>query len=453
MVNDRRFYKTFFSMAAVLILQNVLTLSVNLADNVMLGAYSEVSLSGVAVINQIQFIYQQLLLAVGEGIVVLGSQYFGKKLEEPIRRIASIAMHFALFISLLLFLTVSLFPHQILACFTTDEAIIAEGMRYLRLIRLTYPIFAVTQMLLATLRSNGVVRIALVLSVLSLCINCFMNYTLIYGHFGMPEMGAAGAAVGTITARAAELAVLLIYMRHQNAAIHMRLQDYFRTDRTLRGDYFRVMTPMLVVNGLWGLNNAAQNAILGHMTARAIAANSVASTLFVLVKSIAIGSASTSAYLVGKTIGEGDLTKLRAYARTLQVIFAGIGITAGLLLFFIRIPILSLYHLEAETKAMANQFLIILSVVEVFMSYQMPTNAGIIRGGGDTKYCMRLDLISIWMIVIPVSFLMAFVVHASPVVVVWCLNADQIFKCVPAFIKCNYGHWTKKLTREQSSGQ
>ncbi|WP_130838335.1 MATE family efflux transporter [Lachnoclostridium sp. Marseille-P6806] len=365
MVNDRQFYKTFFSMALVLILQNVLTLSVNLADNVMLGVYSEVSLSGVAVINQIQFIYQQLLLAAGEGIVVLGSQYFGKKLEEPIRRLASIAMHFALVISALLFLTVSLFPHQILACFTTDEAIIAEGMRY------------------------------------------------------------------------------------QNAAIHMRLQDYFRTDKTLRGDYFRVMTPMLVVNGLWGLNNAAQNAILGHMTARAIAANSVASTLFVLVKSIAIGSASTSAYLAGKTIGEGDMTKLRAYARTLQVIFVGIGITAGLLLFFIRVPILSLYHLERETKAMANQFLIILSVVEVFMSYQMPTNAGIIRGGGDTRYCMKLDLISIWMIVIPVSFLMAFVVHASPIVVVWCLNADQIFKCVPAFIKCNYGHWTKKLTREQ----
>ena len=138
---------------------------------------------------------------------------------------------------------------------------------------------------------------------------------------------------------------------------------------------------------------------------------------------------------------------VKRLSKTLQVIFVGIGIAAALFLFAIRLPILSLYKLESETMEMAHAFTLILCLVTLTMSYQMPTNNGIIRGGGNTSFTMKLDLISIWGIVLPLSFVMAFVVKASPTAVVWCLNADQIFKCVPAFIMVNYGHWAKKLTR------
>ena len=238
---------------------------------------------------------------------------------------------------------------------------------------------------------------------------------------------------------------MFICVKEKN--LHLRVKDILVRDRDLRHDYIRVAVPILIVSGLWGLNNATQNAILGHMTARAIAANSVASTMFLLVKSMAIGAAATASFFIGKTIGEGDMDRLRSMAKTLQLLFVGVGIFSGIVLFFIRIPILSIYKLEPETRQMANQFLLILSVIVITMSYQMPTNSGIIKGGGDTRYMMIMDLVSIWGIVIPLSFIMAFVVKASPVTVVCCLNADQVFKCVPAFIKCNFGHWAKKLTR------
>lgn len=125
-----------------------------------------------------------------------------------------------------------------------------------------------------------------------------------------------------------------------------------------------------------------------------------------------------------------------------------IGIVSGSILFLIRIPVLGLYDLSNETRDMANAFLIILSVVCVGMSYQMPTNNGIIRGGGNAMFVVKMDLVSIWMIVLPLSFYMAFVVKASPVIVVCCLNADQIFKCIPAFLEVNYGNWIRKLTRD-----
>ena len=446
--NDRAFYRKFFTVYIALVLQNVVTLSVNLADNIMLGGYSEVALSGAAAVNQIQFVFQQMIMALGDGLVILSSQYWGKRQTEPMKKIAAQAMHAALFVTACLFLLVSLFPREILGLFTADEPIIREGMSYLGIIRFTYLFFAMTQILLAVLRGVEIVKIAFYLSVITLCINCGINFVLIYGRFGAPELGAAGAAIGTLAARIAEFVILLAYIAKKAQFLHLSVKSFLKTDRTLSLDYFKITVPMFVVNGLWGLNTALQTVILGHMTSAAIAANSVASTIFLMVKSMAVGAASSASIVIGKTIGEGNMNLVKQYAKKMQKMFVVIGLVSGLVLFLIRIPILELYELTPATREMANTFLLILSVVIVGMSYQMPTNNGIIRGGGSPMFVVKMDLISIWCIVIPLSFFMAFVVQASPAVVVCCLNADQVFKCVPAFIKANFGSWIRELTRE-----
>ena len=453
MKKDTIFYKEFFTLYIALVLQNVVTLSVNLADNIMLGAYSETSLAGVAAANQIQFVYQMLLGAFGEGMVILGSQYWGKRQTEPMKKIAAMMMQHGLAVMAVLFCVISLFPKWAIGLFTTDAAIISEGAEYLGIIRFTYLFFAVTQLLLAVLRSMQVVKIALYLSAMAFFVNCGINYTLIFGHFGAPELGTAGAAVGTLIARILETTVLILYIVKTEKNLCMKVKDFFRFDRQLWKDYIKVTAPILFTNGLWGVNTAMQTAILGHMTAAAIAANSAASNLFLLVKSTAVGASSAAGVLIGKAIGYGDMDRVKCYARRLQKLFLGIGICSGILLFFLRIPVLSLYDLQPETKAMANTFLIILSVVDVGMSYQMPANTGIIRGGGDTMFVVKMDLISIWLIVLPLSFFMAFVVKASPAVVVCCLNADQLFKCVPAFLRCNSWKWIHRLTRELDDGE
>lgn len=443
----KKFYKSFFSLYFLLVFQNVITLSVNLADNIMLGAYSEASLSGVTAVNQIQFIFQQMLSAVGEGIVVLGSQYWGQKDTGTVKKVSAIALRFGLGIAVILFTLTSLFPMQAVGLFTTDQAIIAEGAAYLRIIRFTYLFFAVTMIMLATLRTIQIAKIAFWLSVSTLIINCCINYVLIYGHFGAPRLGVTGAAIGTLVARIVEFCIVLWYVLKKEQTLKLHMSDYLHIDLLLLKDYVRLTIPMFVVSALWGLNTALQTVILGHMTARAIAANSIASNLFLMVKSMAVGAASTASVLIGKAVGEGDMSVLKAYSKRLQIMFAIIGLTSGVLLFFLRIPVLSLYDISEETRQMANTFLLILCIVCATMSYQMPTNTGIIRGGGSSAYVVKLDLISIWGIVIPLSFFMAFVVQAPPAVVVVCLNLDQIFKCVPAFIKANYGQWAKKLTR------
>ena len=130
MKTEKGFYRNFFSIYIVLVLQNVVTISVNLADNVMLGGYSETALSGVAAVNQIQFVYQQLLMALGDGLVIICSQYWGKRETEPMRKISSVAMRAGLFIAVVLFAAVSFFPREAVGLFTTEEAIIREGAAY-----------------------------------------------------------------------------------------------------------------------------------------------------------------------------------------------------------------------------------------------------------------------------------------------------------------------------------
>lgn len=447
LTRDKSFYKSFLRLMSALMLQQAVVLSVNLADNVMLGGYSETALSGVAAVNQIQFILQQLVFGISNGMVVLASQYWGQKKSEPVRRLMAVAFWAALAISSLLFALVSLFPHGAVGIFTNDEAIVRQGMDYLAIVRFSYLFFAVTTILLGGMRVVEKVNIALYVSIVALLLNCSINYTLINGRFGFPEMGVRGAAIGTLTARIVECLIVVFYVLCKDRQLRVRVRDLIRIDSVLAKDYVRVSLPVVATGFLWGCNTALQTVILGHMSSSAIAAHSISSTIFLFLKVTSVGASSAAAVLTGKTVGTGNLAKIREYTRTFQVLFLGIGILLGAALFFIRIPLLGLYSLEPQTRELANAFILIESTVLVVMSYQMCMNTGVICGGGDTRYVMVMDLIVIWGIVIPLSFASAFLWNASPVVVLLVLNADQYLKCIPAAVYGNSFRWIRQLTR------
>lgn len=443
---DKNFYHSFFSLCGLLVLQNVITHSVNLADNVMIGSYSEAALSGIAAVNQIQFILNSMVGAAGEGLVVMATQYWGQHRTEPIKKLTSIALAFGVGIAMLFFLLVSLFPNGALRLFTKDTAVIAEGVKYLKIVSWTYPFFGITMVLISALKSVETVKIGLVVSLSTLVVNCSLNYILIFGRFGAPELGTQGAAIATLAARIVEFIIILFYILFRDKKLKLRFSD-LKIDRSLLKDYWKVSFPVFVNSGLWGASNALQTMILGHMTASAIAANSIASSLYQLLKVASVGAAASASIIIGKTVGSGDMKKIKEYSKTLQVLFICIGITISAAMFLLRAPLLSLYNLSAETKEMANTFLLILCVTIIGMSYEMPTFGGIIKGGGDTKAVMINDLISIWGIVIPLSLAAAFLWKLPPAIVLICLNSDQVFKCLPAAIYVNRYKWVRKLTK------
>lgn len=447
---DRSFYRTFVRLALALMVQQAVVLSVNLADNVMLGSYSETALAGVAAVNQIQFVLQQLVFGFSNGMIVLASQYWGRKQTGPIRRLTAIAFWGALLVAAALFALASLFPRHLVQLFTDDPAIVAQGCAYLSIVRFSYLFFAATTVLLGSLRAVERVRIALVVSLVALVVNCSINFVLICGRFGLPELGVRGAAIGTLTARVLECAIVSVYALAADGRLRLRPADLLRLDRMLLGDYVRVSLPVVVTSALWGLNTAMQTVILGHMSSGAIAAHAISSTIFLFLKVTSVGAASAASVIIGKAVGEGDRGKIRAYTRTLQAIFVCIGLSLCSILLLIRMPLLSLYTLEPATRRLAEQFIVIEAMVLVATSYQMCVNTGIISGGGDPRFVLVVDLIVIWGIAIPLSFLCAFRWDASPVVVMLALNSDQALKCVTSAVHCNSYRWIKTLARPQS---
>ena len=211
-VKDKLFYKAFFSMTAIIAMQNLISFAVNLLDNIMIGGYSQDALSGVAMVNQIQFLLSMVVGGIGNGITVLGAQYWGKKQIDPIRKVTSIGMVLALGASVLMMLAVYFFPTQVLSILTNEQAVIAEGKKYLMIICFSYVLFAITNVLLASLRSVETVRIGFVVTLTALVVNVVLNYGLIYGRLGMPELGVEGAAIATLASRVVEFLVVVIYV-------------------------------------------------------------------------------------------------------------------------------------------------------------------------------------------------------------------------------------------------
>ena len=333
--------------------------------------------------------------------------------------------------------------------FTTAPEIIEQGCAYLGLLKWTFVLFMVSNLLICALRSVEIVKISFAISVVSLITNGIINYTLIFGHFGFPEMGVRGAAVGTLTSRILELLIVVWYLVKKDEKL--RLFDGgirgILPDRETVWHYACVAAPILLSSVVWSISVPMQTAILGHLSADAIAANSVATTFFQYLKVIVIALSSSSAVIIGKSIGVGNEERIRSDARTLSVIDVTTGAVLGLLLFLLRHPLLSMYNLSDEAMVLADHLIIIMSCVMVGMSYQMPVSSGIIQSSGDTKFSMCVNLVSIWCIVMPLSFCAAFVWKLPVEMVVLAVQSDQFFKGIPVFLRFRSYKWIHRLTK------
>ena len=451
LVKDRSFYKAYWSMTAVIAMQNLITFAVNLADNIMIGGYSQNALSGVALVNQVQFLLSMIVGGVSNGIAVLGAQYWGKKQIDPIRRVTSIGMVLGLAAGVLMMLVCFFFPKQVLSVLTNEQAVIEEGAKYLVIICFSYLLFAVTNVFLGALRSVETVRIGFVVTLTALVFNVVLNYGLIYGRLGMPELGVEGAAIATLISRVVEFLVVVVYIFVFDKKIRWKISGLFHLDSVLFRDYIRVGLPLILSSSIWGLAMSAQTAILGRLSGDTIAANSIATTIFQVVSVLCYGSATASSVITGKTVGEGDIPRVKAYAKTLQIIYLFIGAFSGAVLWLCKDVILAMYSINAATYDLAVQFIGVLSITIVGSSYQVACLTGIVTGGGDTKFVLINDLIHQWLIVIPAAFLSAFVFHFPVVVTFACLKSDQILKCFVALVKVNRFRWIRILTREENS--
>lgn len=449
-VQSPQFYRTFFILTISIALQNLLTYSVNLADNVMIGRYSQDAMSAISLCNQFQFLLQMLVIGVSEGVVVLGAQYWGKKEAEPIRHIIGVGLRFGLAIASALFVLMALFPSTLLGFLTQDAGIVEEGVKYLQIVCFTYVMFTVTNTLCASLRSVGIVKIGYVLSFSTLVINIVLNTCLIYGKFGFPELGIRGAAIATLVSRSVELCIAVYFIKHKEKILNLSLSSLIRIDKSYFQDYTKVAVPLLIAQATWGLAQMVQTGIIGNLpdAAVVIPANAIAVLTFQIISVVGYGAASGSAILTGNAVGEGNLEKIHQQTFTFQVIFLGLGLVTGFLIYQSRYLVLSFYPtLEPEAVAVTLQFMTVMAITSIGTCYQMATDTGIIRAGGSPSFSVKNNTVFMWCLSIPLAYVAAYHWGCSSLVVFWCLKSDQLTKIPTIFWYANSYKWMKNVTR------
>lgn len=444
---DRATYRRLLLLAVPIILQNLITFGVGLADNLMIGRLGEVAISGLYVGNQFQIVLQTLLVGLESSVIIISSQYWGRRDTARIKDVVAIAMRLAICGMAAVAVLALVVPTWLIGLMTPDAAVIASGAQYLRILALSYVFFGVSQTLLAAMRSVEVVRIGLINSLVALLMNITLNYLLIFGNCGFPALGVRGAALATLISRLAEMSVVVFYVWRIDTRLRLRLPDFRRWDRDIFRDLLKYGLPLMGGQIVWAVNNFAQTAIVGQMASPVIAAVSITGMLDRLVGMGVFGLAAAVGILTGKMIGAGELDQVRAWARTMQLLFLSIGMLCGALIYIGHDVFLGFYRLEPGTIAVARSLMAVLSIAIIGRCYQAPCLMGLVKAGGDTSFVFKNDTVFVFLVVLPSAFLALTVFAAPPWVVYACLLSDQVLKCFVAVVKINSFNWMKNLTR------
>ena len=449
-VDWRHFYKQVLMLVIPMALQNLINVGVNATDVMMLGRVGEKVLSGSSLAGQVQFVMTLFLFGITSGATVLTAQYWGKKDTRSIEKIMAIGMFAGISAGLFFTIASELFPEQILGIYTSDPAVIKEGVKYLRIVALSYVIVAMTQVYLYIMRSIERVIIATVVYSTSLVTNFVLNAVLIFGLFGFPELGIRGAAIATLVSRIIEFSIVLWYSKFKNKIVKFHLKDMFHIDKGLLKDFLVYAAPVIVNELLWGLGSSTNTAIIGHLGSAAVAANSVAQVTRQMATVVVFGVSNATAIYLGKTIGEKKYELAKIFGRKFVKLSLITGLMGGALILLVSPIVNHVMELSTEAQGYVTFMFFVMSYFTVCQALNTTVIVGVLRSGGDTKYGLLVDIGGMWCFSILFGAIAAFKFHASVPVVYAILMSDEVIK-VPIALQRFYSYkWIKNITRENS---
>lgn len=449
MIKDKLFYRTLLAIAIPTALQGLVSLSVNMLDNIMVGSLGDVALASVSLANQVTVMLNYFVKGVSGGAAALVAQYWGKKDTARVKQVFSVAFQLSFYVTALLCAAIFFFPQGAMRIFSDDPAVLELGAQYIRILCISYLFSCISELLIMMLRCVEVVRIGLVVSFVSLFSNLFFNYALIFGRFGLPRLETRGAALATILSRFIELVIVLYYVFGIDRRLRLKVRELWCADRQMARDYIRYGLPVMLGDVQWGFVGFLKNAMIGHMGVLMTASHSIVETVFSLFYVFITGLSSGACVIIGKLVGEGDRGKVREASGTIQLLFAGTGLIVCAAMFLTSPLFPLLYGISDEARALASQFIAINAVLSIGTCYHAACFTGINRGAGDGLFVMKIDMLCGWLVVLPLVFLSGFIMHAPLQVVYTCTRIDQSFKWLIALIRLRGDRWIHDVTRSK----
>ena len=444
-VRDRGFYREVVRIAVPIALQSMITIGVNMMDTIMLGSLGEVALSASSLANQFINLFHICSMGMGMGAAVLTARFWGMKDLHSLRKSVTIMIRLCLAIATAFALATMFAPGPIMRIYTNEEPIIREGIRYFNWSIASYWLMGLSQTVTIVLRSVGIVQMPLLTSIAAFFVNIGANYVFIFGKFGAPEMGVAGAALGTLISRIVEFTIIVGYFFLRDQRIHYRIRNLFDRCGDLVGEYLRISIPVLISDTLLGLGNNAVAVVMGHIGSGFVSANAITTVTQQLSTVFIQGISQASAIVIGHTIGEGDAERAQQQGVTFLGLGTAIGVIAGGIIMAISPFVISCYNITEATAAIAEQLMLAVGFIVIFQSMNSILTKGVMRGGGDTRFLMIADILFLWIVSIPLGALAGLVWGLPAFWIYTFLKIDQIIKAFWCIFRLRSRKWIKVI--------
>ena len=451
---DRGFYRSAIALMLPMILQNLVTNFMALADSFMVGVLGETELAAVTMANSVFYVLSLIIFGIQSGTGVLVAQYYGKGRLDAINRIMGMGYYVSLGLTALIALLAFFFPIQLMQLVTNNPDLWEPGAEYARIVGFSYVCMAFSGVYIAVQRSMENPGLGAILLTVSGALNILLNYMFIFGKWGAPAMGCAGAAVATLLSRVLEVLVVTgCFFRSKRLPVKPGLM--LRPGRIIAGDFIKYSLPVVLNEGMWSLAMSLFSIIMGHMpnSTPILAAYTIAGNIDRMAAVALFAAGNATAVIIGRDIGCGDTKEIYGKGVALNFVCFVTGIISMGILLTIRATLLDgfifpLMDISAEAGELAKMMLTFIAVVMPLRSLNLCNIVGVFRGGGDVRYGLICDIGPLYCVCLPAAALCGLVFGLGITAVYVCICLDdfcKVFLCLP---RLRSGKWINSVTRE-----
>lgn len=439
----RSLRKEIVRLALPIALQQFMTALVGACDAIMLGKLSQDAMSAVSLATQVTFVFNLFMFAFMAGENMFVAQYYGKGDYTGISQVFSLVTKICGCIAVVFLAGTLFFPEQLMRILTNEETLIVLGSEYLRVIGISYVFSGIAQIFLAIMKNCGAVNMSTLINGVMVILNIALNAVFIFGLSGFPKMGIKGAALATVLATVVQFLWSVGYVLCRIRAVKFSLRS---CEKKLFGRFWQKTVPLLINNLAWGIGFSMYSVIMGHLGTDAVAANGIANISKNLVVCFCLGLGNAGSIIVGNRLGADRLQEAKEVGETLTKTAIIAGIVSGLVLIALSPFITNMVDLTPIARGYLQKMLLISSYYIAGKSVNCMTIGGIFAAGGDSKFGMLCDSVTLWCIIVPLGCICAFILKLPVMVVYFVLNLDEIIKLPVVYKHYKKYKWIKNLT-------
>ena len=443
MDGKRSLRKEIVRLALPIALQQFMTALVGACDAIMLGKLSQDAMSAVSLATQVTFVFNLFMFAFMAGENMFVAQYYGKGDYTGISQVFSLVTKICGCIAVVFLAGTLFFPEQLMRILTNEETLIVLGSEYLRVIGISYVFSGIAQTFLAIMKNCGAVNMSTLINGVMVILNIALNAVFIFGLSGFPKMGIKGAALATVLATVVQFLWSVGYVLCRIRAVKFSLRS---CEKKLFGRFWQKAVPLLINNLAWGIGFSMYSVIMGHLGTDAVAANGIANISKNLVVCFCLGLGNAGSIIVGNRLGADRLQEAKEAGGTLTRTAIIAGIVSGLVLIALSPFITKMVDLTPTARGYLQKMLLISSYYIAGKSVNCMTVGGIFAAGGDSKFGMLCDSVTLWCITVPLGCICAFILKLPVMVVYFVLNLDEIIKLPVVYKHYKKYKWIKNLT-------